>query len=431
MTLKVRVLLVSILCACCIFTLSAVSFAATNMGYYDREVEPNDTIARADTITSERVMQGRFDSTSDNDDYFSLGSLASGTTIYAQLNQIYSSCDYDLSVVNSSGTLLQGSSNSGDKGEMLTTTTSSSGTYYIRVHRFSGTSTTYYRLYTQTSGQSFNQSFYITNVSNDTAMYKLGRDWSNNLPGLVFLSFGAMEKRSGSYGIRDLNGNWADTSRVKTAIEKFIQGYNDNPRHTASIQLVIGLNNKPSPTSAYRLAGTIAEYSAHGATWKSMLNSVSLSGYVSDIHGGIDAELDWNTASLTRAWVDGFTSASGFKRMYNFGDHAGVTTDFSSQTDPVFNNNWKASDIHYISWGNSAAYCVPQIYVSGMANQWTYQKKWSYLSFSGVMSTNGWDGLYTNQQSYNAFNNKLTAEGLSQSLNNRTWIVLSPPANPN
>lgn len=404
-------------------------FATTSQGYYDREDESNDTISIADTIRSERVMQGRFSSSSDNDDYYKLGFLPSGTSLYIQLSKVPVNRDYDVYMVDGGGNVVASSLNSGDKGEWIDATVTTSGSYYIQVHRYSGSDTTsYYRLYTQFSGERFNQSFYITYVNDDTWMYNLGRDSTNGVSGLVFLSFGEPEKRNGVYGINDLNGNWASLSRVKTAVDKFIEGYNANPKHSADIGVVVSINNSPSGTS-YQLASTTTEYTTHGKEFKSMIDSIVPNGYVSDIHAGIDAEMDYNTPTLTIAWVDGFSQNGNYQRLYNFGDHAGTTSDFSGEQDPIFNNGWKASQIHYVSYGNTPSYVVPQIYVSGMANQWTYQKKWKYLYFSGIMSTNGW-GYESNQQSYELFNNKLNEQGLGQTFDNRTWIVLSPPANP-
>lgn len=171
-----------------------------------------------------------------------------------------------------------------------------------------------------------------------------------------------------------------------------------------------------------------------GAAFKNMVNSISTNALVNNVCAGIDAEMDYNTPTLTRAWVDGFSSAGTSEILYNFGDHAGRTDDFSSETDPVFNNGWKASDIHYVSYGNSCSFVVPQIYVEGMAKQWTYQKKWEYLSFSGVMSTNDWTSsgdFYKNQESYNTLTTWLNNNNLGQTLSNKTWISLLPAAQPN
>lgn len=408
--------------------LSIPVFATVNMGYYDRESEDNNTIATADTITSERVMQGQFTSTSDNSDYYKTY-ISSGTNIYVQLSSIPGGCDYDLYLQNSSGTTLSQSNNGADKGEWLEYSISSSGYYYLKVARYSGTSSTYYRLYIQASGQRFNQSFYITDAHSDSWMYCLGRDHTNSIAGLIFLSFGEAEKVNGVYGINDLGGNSVNLSRVKLAVEKYIEGYNANIKHTSNIQIVVGINNKGSGTS-YQLSPTSSEYYSHGAAFKNMVDTIQVSGYITAIYAGMDAEMDWNSPLLTRSWIDGYSNTGIYRRLYNFGDHAGRTDDFSGETDPSFNNGWKASDIHYVSYGNACSYCVPEIYSQGNANQWAYQKKWQTIVYSGVMSTNGW-GFLLNQDSYNNFYNKLQTEGVGQQLTTKTWIALPPPAQPN
>ncbi len=406
--------------------------ATINRGYYDEEDENNDTISVADVISSERVMIGSFPSTSDNNDYYKIY-INGGNSIYIQLSGIPNGCDYDIFLHDKNNNIISYSTNSSDIGEWIEATITTSDYYYIRVNRFSGYSSSYYALYTQTSGIKFNQSFYVKNVNSDNWMYWLGRDHTNNISGLVFLSFGSATKKNGIYGIKDLGGNYADMSRVKTAVEKFIQGYNANLKHTADIAVVVGINNYPSST--YTLPSSTSEYYAHGAAFKNMLTSISLSGHVNSISAGIDAELGWNTPTLTRAWIDGFSQTGSARLLYNFGDHVGRTDDFSGESDPSFNNGWHASDIWYISWGNSCSYCVPEIYSSGCASEWTFQKKWAFLHnksqyYNGVMSTNGWSSLYKNQESYNSFYSLLQQQGYGEDLENRTWIVLSSPAQP-
>lgn len=125
--------------------------------------------------------------------------------------------------------------------------------------------------------------------------------------------------------------------------------------------------------------------------------------------------------------------ATGSRKLYNFGDHAGRVDDFSGEVNPVFNNGWTADDIWYISWGNSASYCIPEVYSTGNADEWTYQKKWAFNHskqqyYDGVLSTNGWgppEGLITNQQTYDAFSQRLQAQGLGETLESCSWIALS------
>jgi hypothetical protein len=410
--------------------------ATTNGDYYDEEKENNDSISAANStpniITSERVMIGRFTSTSDNYDYYKVY-ISSNNSIYIQLSGIPGGCDYDLYLYDQNGSLISSSLNSADVGEWIETSINTSGYYYICVKRYSGYSNFYYRLYTEVNGVKFNQSFYIKNVNSDNWMYWLGRDHTNSVSGLVFLSFGAAVKINNDYGIRDLGVNYANMSRVKTAVEKFIQGYNDNPKHTADIRLIVAINNRPPQN--YKLPDNNDEYFKHGAYFKNMINSISPSGHVKEINGGIDAELDWNTPTLTKAWVDGFSKTGNFEWLYNFGDHAGRTDDFSGETDPSFNNNWRASDVYYISYGNTASLCTPEIYSQGCAQEWVYQKKWSLLHgygqyYEGLLSTNGFDGYYRNQESYSAFYNFLQQQGYGEALENRTWIALTWPAQP-
>jgi hypothetical protein len=85
---------------------------------------------------------------------------------------------------------------------------------------------------------------------------------------------------------------------------------------------------------------------------------------------------------------------------------------------------------------------LPQVYNARGASTWTWQKKWTLRqkgrqpAYDGVLSTNGWDGLYSNQTSYTTFYNNLTnaswnGASLQESLENPIWIVLPSPAQPN
>lgn len=147
--------------------------------------------------------------------------------------------------------------------------------------------------------------------------------------------------------------------------------------------------------------------------------------------------MGWNYPSYTKELARGFDTQSPRKDIINYGSHNGPDNyDWSGETDPSWNVEddysslifvWKASDVHYLSWGLSSAYCMPQIYNTAHARRWTYQKKWSNISYSGFLSTNKWSEystpLLSNQQSYNEFYNCLSNNGVGQSLPNCSWIA--------
>ncbi len=252
------------------------------------------------------------------------------------MSYIPTGCDYDLWLLNSSGTSLADSRNGSDLGEFINYTANYTGTYYIRVYKYSGTppSNSQYNLYAQTSGVIFNKSFYVEKPHNLEYMRYLGRD-------------------------------------------------------------------------------------------------------VTYVGGGYDAEMAWNHPSYTKALASGFNSQGASRQLVNYGSHNGADNyDWSSEDDPEWEVKhdtsnekfyWKASDVHYLSWGLSCAYAMPQIYNTAHARRWTYQKKWQYISYSGFLSTNKWSeytsALLSNQQSYSEFNTFLYNNSVGQPLTHSSWIA--------
>jgi hypothetical protein len=185
-----------------------------------------------------------------------------------------------------------------------------------------------------------------------------------------------------------------------------------------------------------KLSDSTTEWYNNGVAFKNELLNMNPSGDVTYIYGGYDAEMGWNAPSYTKELARGFDNTGDRIRLYNYGSHNGGTDDWSDEADPSWSVDddyssrifsWKASDVHYLSWGLRCAYCMPQIYNSSHVKRWTYQKKWRAMSFDGLLSTNKWSefssALYSNQQSYTNFNNFLNQQGVGEYLEYRTWIA--------
>ena len=76
--------------------------------------------------------------------------------------------------------------------------------------------------------------------------------------------------------------------------------------------------------------------------------------------GAIDAELSWNSAANTRAWVEGYTSAYSWtlqSKYLNFG-----TCDSCPYfAHPNWVPPWTFHDIWYVSYGADPVWCNPKI----------------------------------------------------------------------
>jgi hypothetical protein len=185
---------------------------------------------------------------------------------------------------------LGSSTNTGDIGESITYNITTVGTYYIRVHKMSGNSSSNYKLYAQTTGVTYNYSFYVENPTSSSYMQVLGRDYAYNISAPVILHFGQADKSGTDYGVWSFAGSHITFSQIQTAVSNFIIGYNVNPKHTNSIQILVAISNYKGTS----LANT-TDYTNMGTAFKNGISSISVSGYVNAIYGAFDAEMDWNS----------------------------------------------------------------------------------------------------------------------------------------
>lgn len=116
---------------------SAINSAYTSVGIGSSAqdtYEPNNTISQAYAINFAQGYDSYIYSTSDVD-YYKVSPTSAGTIT---LNLINLPGDYDLYLVNSSGTILARSENGGTTSESLTYSNSAAGTYYIKVVGYNG-----------------------------------------------------------------------------------------------------------------------------------------------------------------------------------------------------------------------------------------------------------------------------------------------------
>ena len=103
------------------------------------EVEPNNTTASANAISSVPSTQTGLISTTSDVDFFSL-SATSTQTITLGLN-VPAGVNYDLLLLNASGTTVASSTNGAGLAENISYNSTAAGTYYIEVLSSSGSST--------------------------------------------------------------------------------------------------------------------------------------------------------------------------------------------------------------------------------------------------------------------------------------------------
>ncbi len=118
---------------------SSVSFSVSNASAVLNETESNGTIASANVVSGQTTISGTMSSSSDKD-FFKV-SLAAGRKLRVDMVGP-STTDYDLYLVNGSGTTLVASEGSTSSESLTYTNGSSAQTVYLKVISYSGSSTT-------------------------------------------------------------------------------------------------------------------------------------------------------------------------------------------------------------------------------------------------------------------------------------------------
>jgi len=197
--------------------------------------------------------------------------------------------------------------------------------------------------------------------------------------GFLVLDFGQPAYVNGQYGSYIFNNSFRSTAQIAAAARSFMQGYWNCSSTVPWIVAAIGTTNYHYATG----------YN-HGRAWASMVNDlsnwISAYGYGSQlgVAGASDLELNWNTPSVTRAWANGFASASSTIYL-NYGDAAGCPPYGSC------NNGWTQEDVWYVSWGSPPAYPLPEIYTTNgsMASEWYRIALYSYTAHTRRMAIQG------------------------------------------
>ncbi len=259
-------------------------------------------------------------------------------------------------------------------------------------------------------------------TTDGTTLYNEGCAQTNE-SGAIILDFGQPWFDGTNYGTIIFGSNtFRSVSDIQMAVQNWLSGY-WLCGGTGFVRLAIGTNNYLGYTGY-----------GHGQAWAQLVNAVE-SWIVSPptwgsreaARGGNDIELDWNSVSNSRSWIQGF-SAAGCCLYYDYGDAAGC---------PPYggcDNGWSQEDVWYKSWGAPPAYPVPEIYTSAQAQEWYQIALYGYNNHAGAVQILGtltqWAAsgyCCTNtpgqgwQQMYDALNaDSRTAQGIPYSTD-ITW----------
>ena len=103
----------------------------------------------------------------------------------------------------------------------------------------------------------------------------------------------------------------------------------------------------------------------HAAAWAHLVEEVATALPGIDVRGGLDSEQEYNTALVTRAWVEAY-DASGTRPYVDFGS----CTCPPAPSTPA--NGWTLEDVYAVAVGNGSAVVLPEIYATkgGNARAW-------------------------------------------------------------
>lgn len=203
---------------------------------------------------------------------------------------------------------------------------------------------------------------------------------AGRLSGVTVLDFGQPAYSGGKYGTNIFGSNtFRSIAQIEAAARSWLTGWYRCSPSTPRIVLAVG-------TSNYRGSTTYG----HGRAWAGMINNLvawlGQRGYAwqEDVAGASDMELSWNTPAATRAWANGYGSIDT-RAYYDFGDAAGCPPYGSC------NNGWRQEDVWYVSWGQPAAWPLPEIYTTNgsMASQWYRMSLYAYANHSYRMNISG------------------------------------------
>ncbi len=200
--------------------------------------------------------------------------------------------------------------------------------------------------------------------------------------GVVVLFFGDpfYDSTTGRYGAKlPVVKTFVSTDAIWTLVSEFANGYYYCSPPGAHIWLAVGITNN----------GTYVDH-ANGTAWGQLVTNIKATidypPTMADkitVAGAVNAELQWNTPTNTRAWVDGYTSGvANYGFLYNVGNCPGCNYPTGAPGAP-----WTWDHVWYISFGAPLNLPLPMIYAkSGVhTTQWHSMSVYSFEQKGGYM----------------------------------------------
>jgi fibronectin type III domain protein len=232
--------------------------------------------------------------------------------------------------------------------------------------------------------------------------------------GLTVLDFGApcYNPNTLAWGTQlFISQSCTPDSTLVTLAASWIRGYQTNPNRLSSPPLIVAAGTSNSLTAAVPgNALSEAQMNAHGQAWftsvvQPLKNAIASFTTPVVVWSGNDIEQsssgDWYEALRTRAWVDGYGSASGAAKPCVSGT-SGLMVDYGDYVKSA--PGWTPRDVYNVAWGAPVACALPEIYYSWMVTAWAGlagDAGMPSVQFSGVMSLDGAGGSLSAADSWN------------------------------
>ncbi|MGH7685885.1 MAG: hypothetical protein ACREN2_03605 [Candidatus Dormibacteria bacterium] len=266
-------------------------------------------------------------------------------------------------------------------------------------------------------------SWYVTHNNDDySSMRALGcnegtaRRTDNSNSELV-LDFGSQDPNGGQTYL-PFHDVFLSYTTIIGDSEWFAIGYFECVGRGGTNYLKLGIGTSNDNVQGQYSDPTNAYYA--GVTWTQIATDVynfvasqQMTGRVA-VYGASDMETGYGSQNATLNWVQGF--ATGSLAFLDYGDAGGCPRNSYTSGDGYgCNGDWNQYGVWYKSWGNPAAYPLPEIYYQPLADQWWTISRYGYydqggarLTFEGPLDEYDRDpSTNTNVQAWNDLSNDL------------------------
>jgi hypothetical protein len=187
-----------------------------------------------------------------------------------------------------------------------------------------------------------------------------------------------------------VDGVFRTAAQIRDSAQEFGRGYWVCAANDTASRLTMAIS-----TSNFKPNGVNNVTTAHGTAWGTMVNQVAsyltTFGYASQVTaaGGINAELAWNSKTITSNWITGYDPATTMA-LYVNADSSGCPQSGASTTSQPCDNGWNQDSLYKLV-SEGPALAVPQQYATDGASsrQWQQIALYAKLKYNQTLVFQG------------------------------------------